>query len=151
MMKLSIPDSIFRFKMKNKYFLSCVTDSSGLFCNKQKKSSGNKGRHPSFLSWLCPPSLLLICGCSKWSTHPLLLSCCHGNHNRVANGESQEKVQVRICHKAAAAANLLKQLPVWNHFSFLSGRQIYDLLETNKIKCISKLVWIFVLYNLFKF
>lgn len=85
--------------------------------------SGEQILHPSFLSWQCPPSLLLIHSCSKWSTHPLLLSCCHGNHHRVANGESQEKVQVRICLVAAAAAfcpvNLLKQLPVWNHLSFL--------------------------------
>lgn len=59
----------------------------------------------------------------KRSTHPLLLSCCHGNHHCVANGESQEEVQVRICVVAASAAfcpaNLLKQLPVWNHLGFL--------------------------------
>lgn len=59
----------------------------------------------------------------KRSTHPLLLSCCHGNHHCVANGESKEEVQVRICTMAASTAlhptNPLKQLPVWNHLCFL--------------------------------
>lgn len=78
-------------------------------------------------SLLHPPSLLPIHSQSKRRAHPLSLSCCHGNHHCVANGESQKKVQVWIHLPAAAVAaaaalcpaNLLKQLPVWNHLSFL--------------------------------
>lgn len=96
----------------------------------------NRGHifHPSFLHRMCPPSLLPIHCRSKLSTHPPSLCCCHGNHHCVANGEGQKKIQVSICLLAVAEAaawcpaNLLKQLPVWDHLSFLSESKLMILL-----------------------
>lgn len=76
-----------------------------------------------------PPRLQML----SQQTHPLSHSCCHGNHHRVANGESQKEVQVRIHLPAAASALCSADLPdqvlIWNDFSFL--------LEKKDAKCVS--------------
>lgn len=106
--------------------------NQSFYLKKKKRSSLSV---PNFAHWgfqasifpvLTVPSISTSSPQShKRSTHPLLLSCYHGNHHCVANGESKEEVQVRICTAAASTAlrpaNPLEQLPVWNHLPFLSA------------------------------
>lgn len=74
-----------------------------------------------FVLWVRAPNPL---GSSKVSavarSHPLSLGRHCGNHNCVADGQSQKKVQVGPAQDARhLTVHLQHQLPVWNHHCFL--------------------------------